>query len=246
MKFNIPSVAFCFLLKCLLFPADSHGNGEEGVNRWARLGSFSSQSELDLESLIEPNIPVAVVGSTKGEFISFNCDQLCDVLSKSLSTCQQAIEKDVSLGQSREELATLCQAVVWKQLAEKEFILTLSGHQAAAGEAWSGKRNIQRTNNWFETTANYLPHMFKMLSFPIFGSKAPALKLLEIGAYEGGSTIFFQRFLLGGNEQSRLTVIDPWMDMILRGTYMPCLRMRLWRSSYTMYAPRPTATKSEL
>ena len=60
----------------------------------------------------------------------------------------------------------------------------------------------------FETRATHLPSALIRHLSPF---SASPLKLLEIGAFEGGSTTWFQRYMLT-HEESTLLVVDTWKD----------------------------------
>ena len=55
---------------------------------------------------------------------------------------------------------------------------------------------LDRTNQWFESVATRLPMLLQKhdARFPFLDRP---IRVLEVGAYEGGSTTFFQRYLLG-------------------------------------------------
>lgn len=61
------------------------------------------------------------------------------------------------------------------------------------------------TNDWFE---NQKPHHIKFLSQ--FDTKVHPIHILEIGCYEGRSTVFFSDYLQ--NNESSLTCIDPFLE----------------------------------
>lgn len=84
------------------------------------------------------------------------------------------------------------------------------GHAKRLAEA-----GLTRTNRWWETTASWFPKFVADTFY--FGDP---LKILEIGSYEGGSTIWFQRFLLSHPNSSLLSV-DTWSDARDPQSYSP-------------------------
>ncbi|GMI27183.1 hypothetical protein TeGR_g2619 [Tetraparma gracilis] len=98
-----------------------------------------------------------------------------------------------------------CTREVWQQMFEKE--LMLAHVSPITWRVNNEHHGIRRSKEWFEIAAEWLPHTIAGLIEP---NEAP-MNLLEIGAFEGGSTTFWQRYFLA-HPDSRLVVVDTWQD----------------------------------
>ena len=151
----------------------------------------------------------------------FRCpggEQLCDVLAGARAFCDAC---SVGAAERNE-----CVTGVWRDYAEQEFLAALkygaTRRAACDGSAVAGGAYpcaLDRTNQWFESVATRLPMLLQKhdARFPFLDRP---IRVLEVGAYEGGSTTFFQRYLLA-HERSSLLAVDTWRDASDPEAYAP-------------------------
>ena len=142
----------------------------------------------------------------------FRCpvgEPLCDVLAGASAFCDACGVGDAE--------RSACVTNVWRDYAEQEFLAALNygaaRRAACDGSAVAGGAYpcaLDRTNQWFEMVAERLPMLLQKhdARFPFLDRP---IRVLEVGAYEGGSTTFFQRYLLA-HERSSLLAVDTWRD----------------------------------
>jgi len=163
------------------------------------------------ENTIASGGVLQVTISVDGALRVFSCpaaEPLCDVQAHASDFCA----KECAL---HDEQLRLCEETVWRAYAEKEFLAgyNLSAERARACGAPPHRAfgaypcDLERRNGWFENTAPRLPWLLLQSGWDL---SAPA-RILEVGAYEGGSTTWFQRYLLA-HPASSLFVVDTWQD----------------------------------
>jgi predicted O-methyltransferase YrrM len=149
--------------------------------------------------LVEFQLPFSHLEDHK-KSISFNCQSPCEVGSRAYTYCANDLKL---VGHS----CFVCAANIWLFHATKEHLIVNRDFGKVLNFG-----GMLRTNHWFETNTEYLPYiLFKsFLSFlpNDFLTSAP-LHVLEVGSYEGGSTVWFLRYLLS-HPHSTITCLDNW------------------------------------
>lgn len=164
-----------------------------------------SETVLDPMDSLEPYVQ-AVVDGRSGKLPQWSAS--CDAGNMSWTFCRE------ELGLTGRVLGE-CAIRVWQQMAEKEMLIALESSSIHSDRLT--RAGIERTNIWWETTASWFPSFLASHHDLLF---TRPIRILEIGSYEGGSTIWFQRFLLT-NADSRLLSIDSWADERDARAYSP-------------------------
>ena len=106
-----------------------------------------------------------------------------------------------------------CVVNIWRQHAVLEHLLGLrEGIKVTNHNA-----GLRRSNNWFEQSTLYLLPLLATHFLPSFVDQQGILfalrpiSILEVGSYEGGSTIWFLRYLLS-HPDSVIVCVDAWTD----------------------------------
>ena len=110
---------------------------------------------------------------------------------------------------------SICSHNIWRWYAIKEQIILTNRFNPNEKVNFLG---FSRSNNWFVNAA-YLPGVLSKSLIKYLGDDfllAKPLRLLEIGSYEGGSSVWFIRYMLS-HSQSLLTCIDPWSPEVCEG-----------------------------
>lgn len=169
---------------------------------------FSDSEEITLDGVIlNAGLEVAPVRLTVGtESFEYSCPFPCNVARTVGPFCRSAFENN-------EETISSCMSSIWKAHATGEHLLNLRENIKQKNV----DLGIQRGNNWFEENTLPWPRLFYDHLFPVLFQNLSLLdfldtrpvSILEIGSYEGGSAMWFIRYLLG-HAQSRLVCVDVW------------------------------------
>jgi predicted O-methyltransferase YrrM len=133
---------------------------------------------------------------------------LCDVGQLAYDFCTNAMNVT---GYYR----SVCAHNMWRMYALKEHMILKSKFDTSSP---TNRLGFTRSNDWFEVTL-YLPGILSKQLISSLGEEfllARPLKLLEIGSYEGGSSVWYIRYMLT-HPQSTLTCIDPWSSDLRNG-----------------------------
>jgi len=161
------------------------------------------------DSEVDPLVEVQFIDSLNDEIRTKslkNWSAGCDAYRESWDLCKAVQVEDVRG----------CAIKVWQQMAEKEMLMAISDQEKH--NQWLRAAGIIRTNCWWETTASWFPSFLaRHNNLFMFQNE---IHILELGAYEGGSTIWFLRYLLS-HPNSSLISIDTWSDQRDPASYSP-------------------------